>query len=333
MARDFGSSNASRLSRRRLLQGAAATGLAAFAAGCATSRPATRLQPTATLATAAPSPTAMPVPGSQIQRVVVFMKENHTFDNMFGLFPGVNGINLQNICADQLPTDMTHKHSAALDGATPEGRCQYNQAGISNYWSYATNYTLCDTFFSDIMGPSPANHLIFLTGEAPFVDYPPGFTPDDGWTCPNSCWDYPTIMDRVAAKGLTWRNYWASPWSDTFMIQHLYGSPYNVPFQQFITDAQAGNLPNLSFVKTSPDLSDHPPESMTAGENYQVREINAIINGGLWNNTAIFITWDDWGGFYDHVAPPVAETWTDGTPLRYGPRVPLLVLGPYARQG
>lgn len=289
--------------------------------------------------TITPLPTLTPgaspnaIGGTKIEHVVIFMKENHTFDNLFAQFPGANGKVTGMHATDQLATDLSHKHSAALAGPTKLGYAQYTKDDAPNYWTYARNYTLCDNFFSDVMGPSPANHLMFLAGQAPFIDYPPGFTAEAGWGCPGACWDFPTIMDQLAKDGLTWRNYWSSPWSDTFMISHLLHSPYNVDYTQFITDASAGKLPHLSFVKTSTETSDHPPNSLTVGENYQVREINAIIQGGLWDSTAIFVTWDDWGGFYDHVTPPVVERWTDGTPFRYGPRVPLLVLGGYARQG
>jgi hypothetical protein len=66
---------------------------------------------------------------------------------------------------------------------------------------------------------------------------------------------------------------------------------------------------------------------------WMVDQVNAIVKGGLWNKTVIFISWDDWGGWYDHVTPPNIEQWTDGTQFRYGSRVPCLVLGPYARSG
>ena len=66
---------------------------------------------------------------------------------------------------------------------------------------------------------------------------------------------------------------------------------------------------------------------------WTVSQVNAIIQGGLWPQTAIFITWDDWGGWYDHVNPPEVEKWTDGTQFRYGTRVGCLVLSPYAKAG
>jgi phospholipase C len=67
--------------------------------------------------------------------------------------------------------------------------------------------------------------------------------------------------------------------------------------------------------------------------DWTVSQVNAIAQGGLWPQTAIFVTWDDWGGWYDHVDPPEVEKWTDGTQFRYGTRVGCLVLSPYAKAG
>ena len=82
------------------------------------------------------------------------------------------------------------------------------------------------------------------------------------------------------------------------------------------------------------DRGKHPPVGdVTAGMQWTVDQVNAIVSGGLWAHTAIFITWDDWGGWSDHVDPPLVEQWTDGTPFRYGSRVACLMLSPYARSG
>ncbi|PYJ82864.1 MAG: hypothetical protein DME22_17210 [Verrucomicrobia bacterium] len=86
-------------------------------------------------------------------------------------------------------------------------------------------------------------------------------------------------------------------------------------------------------------LSPNSSASMPARESFQTSrgcmrdQVNAIIKGGLWANSVIFITWDDWGGWFDHVDPPNVEPWTDGTQFRYGSRVGCLVLSPYAKRG
>ena len=100
-----------------------------------------------------------------------------------------------------------------------------------------------------------------------------------------------------------------------------------VDLQHFFHDAYRGHLPAVSWVVPSGDNSEHPPARISTGQDHVVRVINAIMSGPDWKSTAIFLAWDDWGGFYDHVAPPTV----DGQ--GYGIRVPGLVISPYARKG
>jgi phospholipase C len=100
-----------------------------------------------------------------------------------------------------------------------------------------------------------------------------------------------------------------------------------VPDTQFFRDAYAGRLPAVSWVIPSGDNSEHAPARVSVGQDHVTRVINAIMSGKDWNSTAIFLAWDDWGGFYDHVKPPRV----DGQ--GYGLRVPGLVISPYARKG
>ena len=95
----------------------------------------------------------------------------------------------------------------------------------------------------------------------------------------------------------------------------------------FYADAKAGTLPAVSWVVPNGAVSEHPPGLVSAGQTYVTTLINSIMSTPAWSSTAIFLTWDDWGGFYDHVAPPVV----DGA--GYGLRVPGLVISPYARRG
>jgi phospholipase C len=99
------------------------------------------------------------------------------------------------------------------------------------------------------------------------------------------------------------------------------------PFDQFLTDVHSGNLPAVSWLAPAQAVSDHPPASIKRGQAYVTGVINAIMRSKDWSSTAIFLAWDDWGGFYDHVKPPVVDE--NG----YGLRVPALVVSPYARSG
>jgi phospholipase C len=100
-----------------------------------------------------------------------------------------------------------------------------------------------------------------------------------------------------------------------------------VPYSQFSTDATNGNLPAVSWLVPYTGVSEHPPASTCGGENWTVDQLNAIMQGPDWSTTAVFITWDDFGGFYDPVAPQNPDYYG------YGPRVPMLIISPYSNPG
>jgi hypothetical protein len=95
----------------------------------------------------------------------------------------------------------------------------------------------------------------------------------------------------------------------------------------FIADATAGLLPSVSWVTPGFKGSDHPSASIREGQTWVKKQIDAVMNGPDWPTTVILLTWDEWGGFYDHVVPPVV----DG--LGYGFRTPLIVIGPTVKKG
>ncbi|MBV9648103.1 MAG: hypothetical protein JO043_11610 [Candidatus Eremiobacteraeota bacterium] len=152
-----------------------------------------------------------------------------------------------------------------------------------------------------------------------------------------TCKDFQTIFDLVANAGHSWRFYATGDpfWTPTQDIQHLYGSPNWVkPPSQFLTDAANGNLADVSFVTpSSPSTSDHPAnvKNPAAGPNWVASIVNAVGETPYWNNTAVVIWWDDWGGWYDHVVPPTSPVNPD--PFEYGFRVPLIVASAYANVG
>jgi phospholipase C len=99
------------------------------------------------------------------------------------------------------------------------------------------------------------------------------------------------------------------------------------PLTRFFAAARHGTLPSVSWINPAQAVSEHPPALITAGQAYVTALINAIMRSPDWRSTAIFLAWDDWGGFYDHVRPPRVDA------LGYGLRVPALVISPYARPG
>lgn len=242
---------------------------------------------------------------------------------------------------------------------------QFDQNTIPNYWAYASAYTLADHMFSSMWGPSFPNHLFTIAAQnggvvgEPVVrislqgsqwdwgcDSPPSTTVSvqssdlSTTTTQYPCFEFPTLGDRIdeaqaSNPALTWKYY--SPgegqpgyeWNAYDTINHIrYGPDWSadiVPETQFVADALNGNLASVNWVVTPDETSDHPPNSICAGENDSVAKINAIMQGPQWGSTAIFVFWDDFGGYYDHVPPP--QIYTYGL----GPRVPLLIISPYAK--
>lgn len=269
-----------------------------------------------------------------IKNIIFFIQENHSFDSLFAGFPDANSKNAGQRCMDSLAEDPPHKHADAFqpDGATTaEARCSYQESDAPNYWKAARAFSLCDNYFSDVRGPSHPNFLMLIAGQSPIIDPP---EPPD--VCPGFCLDFEALPHQFDAKGLTWQDYGGIFTS----IRNLVGRPEIMDYrdEKFFEDAAQGTLPNVAwlnsgFLYDSYVKSGHPPSSLCLGENYAVSVLNAVMNSPQWPTTALFLVWDEWGGFYDHVEPPVVERWKDGTPSRYGHRVPCIVISPYARSG
>jgi phospholipase C len=144
-----------------------------------------------------------------------------------------------------------------------------------------------------------------------------GLQPD----CPDGDMGCKPSAQKVAVPGI-WNPL---PAFDTVHVDGQLGNI--VPVQDLFTDAKQGHLPAVSWVIPNNNDSEHPPATVKVGQRYVTRIINAIMRSPDWKSTAIFLTWDDWGGFYDHVPPPRLDV--NG----YGLRVPGLVISPYARTG
>jgi phospholipase C len=159
------------------------------------------------------------------------------------------------------------------------------------------------------------------------------------------CLDFPTLGDELDSAGVSWKMYAPATgvddagfqgsagyiWTVYDAIRHMRDSPlwaeHIVTTEQFAIDAANGTLPAVSWISTPSPVSEHPPASVCVGENWTVSLVQALAGGPNWNDAAMFITWDDFGGFYDHVAPTQLDVYGLGF------RVPLLVVSPYARAG
>jgi len=318
---------------------------------------------------------------SPIKHIVILIKENHSFDNLFGQLSGVNGSRTANVFGriiqmpqtpDSLEADITHSGPEAvravdggkMDGFSKEGSAvqdhedvadsQYTQQEIPDYFDYASTYAIADDFFSTVLGGSFSNHLVLISGQsANTIDSPSIKKGPKAWGCDSGstttvpvlangkvkrvfpCFNMQTLADEANAAHLPWK-YYAAPrgtlgyiWSSFDAVKHIRYSPQwkknVVNVNDFTKDVSDGKLPSLSWVTPEAKVSDHPPYSICAGQNWTVQQINAVMNSKYWDNTVVLLTWDDYGGFYDHVAPP------DEGLYALGPRVPLIAISAYSR--
>jgi len=165
------------------------------------------------------------------------------------------------------------------------------------------------------------------------------------------CFDHPTLTDFLDTAGITWRYYAPSAgsiWTGPDAIEHIcqqqtingvltctgpdWTNNVIIPEWLVLEDISNGNLPQVSWIIPDGAASDHALANNGSGPSWVASIVNAIGNSQYWANTAIIITWDDWGGWYDHVAPKVINdgvSWGSG--YVYGFRVPLIVVSPYAK--
>src|SRR3990170_545503 len=154
------------------------------------------------------------------------------------------------------------------------------------------------------------------------------------WGKVRLCFDIEVLPDQLEEVGISWKYYAnENAWMNALqMIRHVrYGPMWNKvePPENFVTDVRAGEMPQVSWVIPSESYNEHPGggKSVCAGENWTVHQINTIMKSEYWPTTAIVIVWDDFGGFYDPVAPPQTDI------MGLGPRTPALIISPYTRGG
>lgn len=232
----------------------------------------------------------------------------------------------------------------------------YDDRDIPNYWRYAKYYTLCDRFFSSEMTGSSPNHVFTVAAQSGETNNVGSLAQlrrvmddDDGFS-------FASIVKRFTGQHITWKYYvetQALPQNSAQVNAHLsnlaYPDPKNftlwnplpgfkairqnpaemnrlVSQDEYFYDLQHGSLPQVSWLVPDFQDSEHPPEPLAQGMWYVTRLINALMQSAYWKNTVIFLCWDDYGGFYDHVPPPEVDAYG------YGPRVPMIVISPFARR-
>ena len=254
-----------------------------------------------------------------------------------------------------------------LGSQSPDVMGYHDRRELANYWSYADDFVLQDAMFEPNASWSLPEHLFMVSewsAKCSVKDDPsscvdalqapdsparrlnrPFKAPNYAWTDltyllhkHNVDWAYyifagtepdtedGTMAGRQGHQDPRTPGIWNPlPFFTTVRQDGELGKIKSV--DEFYKAAQAGTLPAVSWVCPNGKVSEHPPASVSEGQAYVTKLVNAVMRGPDWNSTAIFLTWDDWGGFYDHVVPPVVDE--NG----YGLRVPGLVISPYAKRG
>jgi phospholipase C len=320
-----------------------------------------------------------------IKHVIFLIKENRTFDHMFGTFPGANGVTTGmddgarrplTRGTDQRAHDIPHCYQCAL-AAWNEGKMdgfnqtiyadrwaytQLHKDQLPNYWHWAEEFVLSDNFYASAHGPSFPNHLFSIAAQSGGAHDNPRRIPGEthgsntfGCDAPKEqlvevvdsegktkmvapCFDFLTEGDLLNRHDIPWSYYAATEeqkgyiWSAYSAIKRYRNNPENwdrhmFPVDDVVEDIEADRLPPVTWITPRFELSEHPEYNFCHGENWSTEVINAVMNSDMWKDTAIFLTWDDYGGFYDHEPPPQVDD------FGFGIRVPMLVISPYAKEG
>jgi phospholipase C len=361
------------ISRRRFVQAGAALGAAlalppGLGSGLAAAAPALR------------GPGSRPdprrPPGTDLlppfEHIVVVMMENHSFDNYFGLLghgdgftldargnptnanpdPGgdvVRAFALPNTCPGNGPSQSWNASHRSFNGGRNDGFVHASGPVAMGYWTgeqlpfyydLARTFVLCDRWFSSCLAQTYPNRRFMLAGTA----YGLISTDAKGVLAPSPA--NGTLLDLLNAHGISWLDYY----TDLPQVG-LFGSVVNenrdriVPIGQFYADAARGRLPSVSLVDPRYETqSEEDPENIQLGEAFVSQVVQAVMHGPAWDKTVLVWTYDEGGGYYDHVPPPRAVKPDDIAPEirvppdepgaydRYGFRVPSVVVSPFARK-
>jgi phospholipase C len=253
------------------------------------------------------------------------------------------------------------ERSMPLPGYTAPPNQEYGytpQTESKPLWNLASQYVLGDYMFASNLDSSFVAHQYLIAGQASRAVNNPTFQP---WGCDSPsnnlvwtlnsdrtygaptypCFDYPTLADELDARGFFWRFYaptintyqrYHATWSPFDAIRHIRNGPdwsvhMSSPETNIYQDLANGYMASVTWVVPSLANSDHATSQSNTGPAWVVSVVNAIGQSKFWDTTAILITWDDWGGWYDHMPPPQLDY--DGL----GMRVPLIVVSPWAKQG
>jgi Phosphoesterase family len=267
-----------------------------------------------------------------VKRVVIMVQENHTTDNYFrGLAPYGAAVATDwpispNPPAKDNPHDR-HAYFEWLTGASTGEHTQFDTGAVLPYYLYlAATGAFLENHCAGFGTNSTANHLLIVGGQSPTLKNPSSRAPEPQW-------DMPSLPGLAQAHNVAWRAYAASNDYPVGFYTELKGSPNIVASTQFVTDAKAGKLPTLVMLWHNSPYDEHPPANVTEGMDLIWQSVDAVVQAGGWDETVFMLTWDDWGGYDDHVKTPALEYTPDNVQLALGPRVPLLMFGGAVKPG
>jgi phospholipase C len=292
---------------------------------------------------------------SPIEHVIVCCQENHSLDSYFGSYSGlpagygippgftqpdgqggtVAPFHFTTLTDDGIDPyhdwDSIHAEwdNGKMDGFyTTNGQAAmgyYTSADLPYYYSLFPQFTLCANYFCGILTETYPNRLVLYSGTSG------GNTSND---ISNGSLTYPCVLDLLSDHGITFKNYnFYCP--DNYSILALFenwatggtNNELNQTMAQFFTDCQNNTLAQVSFITEMPPYDEHPPADIQTGESMIQSIVSAVQQSAAWSSTAIFITYDEAGGFFDHVVPPQLDAYGLGI------RVPMTIVSPYAKVG
>jgi len=207
----------------------------------------------------------------------------------------------------------------------------YERSDLPYYYGLADSFTLCGNYFCYQLGPTLPNRIAFWAGTSG------GITQNH--KLPPGSLDYPTIIDLLEDHGISWKfyNLGLLGMGSTPEIEFINAMPFFKRWyrekrlhnreEDYFNDVKAGALPQVTFIISAAFYSEHPPMNIILGEKKMESVINALIQSPLWTGSAFFMTYDEGGGFFDHVQPPQLDAYG------LGMRVPAFVISPWAKRG
>ncbi len=218
----------------------------------------------------------------------------------------------------------------------------YDQTDLPFYYGLDNTFATSDTYFDSVLSQTFPNRFYELAGTS-F-----GHIRNDLPSGPND-FDVRTIFQDLDEHGISWKIYYSQiAFGMEFKYVRDHAAGHVVPIDQYYADAAAGTLPQVAYVdpifiaSANTETDEHPPSNIQVGEQYSSDVINALMHSPNWSSSALFLTYDENGGFYDHVPPPSAVTPDDIPPMlqpgdtpgafdRLGFRVPVSVVSPYSK--